>query len=216
MGAREADLVAPARRTTASWTLVRLSATIDRRDGYTAGHSRRVRAMSVAIGAQLELASEELGRLGEAALYHDVGKAAIPDDVLLKPAGLTKEEWAIMRTHSTEGARMAEREGMDPSLVAAIRHHHEHYDGSGYPDGLAGDAIPLFARVIHVADAVDSMVTSRVYRASRPLGHALLEVRGQRGRQFCPRCVDGLERVLSDIGGRASDRRRASAGYRAG
>lgn len=171
-------------------------ARVDARDAYTAGHSRRVHGLAIAIGCELGLTGDALGSLGHAALLHDVGKAAIPDEILLKPSRLTAAEWLLMRRHSDEGARMVSEAGVIESAVPAIRHHHEHYDGSGYPDGLAGDEIPLAARIIHVADALDSMLSTRVYRPGRPAREALAELRRQAGRQFCPRCVAALERLV--------------------
>jgi diguanylate cyclase (GGDEF)-like protein/putative nucleotidyltransferase with HDIG domain len=173
-----------------------LSATVDARDSYTAGHSRRVQQLSLAIGRELALSQPELDLLGHAALFHDIGKLAIPDAILLKPASLTAEEWALMQRHAEEGARIIDRLGFLQDAVPAIRHHHERFDGTGYPDRLAGDEIPLGARIIHVADALDSMLTTRIYRAARPVDEALAEVRNKAGSQFCPRCVAALERIL--------------------
>jgi putative nucleotidyltransferase with HDIG domain len=171
-------------------------ARVEARDACTTGHSRRVHGFAVAIGRELGLAADALGSLGYAALLHDVGKAAIPDEILLKPSGLTDDEWTLMRRHPDEGARMASEAGIVESAVPAIRHHHEHYDGRGYPEGLAGDEIPLAARIIHVADALDSMLTTRVYRPGRPAREALTELRRETGRQFCPSCVAALERLV--------------------
>ncbi len=173
-----------------------LSATVDARDSYTAGHSRRVQQLSLAIGRELALSQAELDLLGHAALFHDIGKLAIPDAILLKPASLTGEEWALMQRHAEEGARIIDRLGFLQDAVPAIRHHHERFDGTGYPDGLSGEDIPLGARIIHVADALDSMLTTRIYRAARPVHEALAEVRRAAGTQFCPRCVAALERIL--------------------
>ena len=173
-----------------------LSATVDARDAYTAGHSRRVQQLALAIGRELGLSQIELDLLGHAALFHDIGKLAIPDSILLKPASLTEEEWALMQRHADEGARIIDRLGFLDDAVPAIRHHHERIDGTGYPDRLRGDEIPLGARIIHVADALDSMLTTRIYRAARPLDEALEELRRQAGSQFCARCVGALERIL--------------------
>jgi putative nucleotidyltransferase with HDIG domain len=173
-----------------------LSATVDARDAYTAGHSRRVQQLALAIGRELGLSQAELDLLGHAALFHDIGKLAIPDAVLLKPASLSSEEWALMQRHADEGARIIDRLGFLNDAVPAIRHHHERFDGSGYPDRLAGEDIPLGARIIHVADALDSMLTTRIYRAARPAEEALEELRHGSGSQFCPRCVGALERLL--------------------
>jgi diguanylate cyclase (GGDEF)-like protein/putative nucleotidyltransferase with HDIG domain len=173
-----------------------LSATVDARDAYTAGHSRRVQQLALAIGRELGLSQAELDLLGHAALFHDIGKLAIPDVILLKPATLTPDEWALMQRHADEGARIIDRLGFLDDAVPAIRHHHERFDGTGYPDGLSGEDIPLGARIIHVADALDSMLTTRIYRAARPADEALEELRRGSGTQFCPRCVSALERVL--------------------
>jgi diguanylate cyclase (GGDEF)-like protein/putative nucleotidyltransferase with HDIG domain len=173
-----------------------LSATVDARDAYTAGHSRRVQQLALAVGRELGLSQVELDLLGHAALFHDIGKLAIPDSVLLKPATLTPEEWAMMQRHADEGARIIDRLGFLGDAVPSIRHHHERFDGTGYPDRLTGEEIPLGARIIHVADALDSMLTTRIYRAARPLEEALEELHGAAGSQFCPRCVSALERVL--------------------
>ncbi len=176
--------------------MTRLSARVDAR-GYSEGHSRRVRRLAVAIGQELGLPSEELESLGHAATFHDIGKAAIPDEILLKPAGLSESEWALMRRHSVEGARMIASVRAFKSAVPVVLHHHERYDGTGYPHGLAGDEIPLGARIVHLADAVDSMLSNRVYRRGRPGRLVLAEIRHKLGSQFCPLCVRALERLVA-------------------
>jgi diguanylate cyclase (GGDEF)-like protein/putative nucleotidyltransferase with HDIG domain len=173
-----------------------LSATVDARDAYTAGHSRRVQELALAIGRELGLSKAELDLLGHAALFHDIGKLAVPDAILLKPATLTHDEWDLMQRHAEEGARIIDRLGFLQDAVPAIRHHHERFDGTGYPDGLKGEDIPLGARIIHVADALDSMLTTRIYRAARPAKEAMEELNRSAGSQFCPRCVAALERIL--------------------
>lgn len=110
-------------------------ATVDARDSYTAGHSRRVRLLALSIGGELGLGNGELRTLGDAALFHDIGKLAIPDEILLKPTSLTDDEWELMRSHSDEGARMVERVGFVELAAPAIRHHHERFDGSAIPTG---------------------------------------------------------------------------------
>jgi HD-GYP domain-containing protein (c-di-GMP phosphodiesterase class II) len=185
--------------------VARLSARVDARDGYSAGHARRVRHLAVAIGEELGLPSEELESLGHAAAFHDIGKAAIPDEILLKPARLSESEWRLMQRHSVEGARMIASVRAFKSAVPAILHHHERYDGTGYPHGLAGNEIPLGARIVHLADAVDSMLSNRVYRRGRPGRLVLAEIRRKLGSQFCPQCVRALERLvaagrLADVG----------------
>ena len=135
--------------------------------------------------------------LGHAALFHDIGKLAVPDRVLLKPERLSDDEWALMRTHAEEGAQIIDRLGFLDDAIPSIRHHHERFDGSGYPSGLVGEAIPLGARIIHVADAFDSMVTTRVYRSALGVDQALTEIRGGAGAQFCPRCARALDELFA-------------------
>jgi diguanylate cyclase (GGDEF)-like protein/putative nucleotidyltransferase with HDIG domain len=177
-----------------------LSATVDARDPYTAGHSRRVQQLSLAIGGRLGLSEQELDVVGQAALFHDIGKLAVPEAVLLKPDQLDDGERELMERHAEEGATIISRLGFLADAVPAIRHHHEAWDGSGYPQGLRGDEIPFGARIVHVADAFDSMVSPRVYRGARSVESALEELRRESGRQFCPRCVEALERLAAEGG----------------
>ncbi len=172
-----------------------LAGRVDAREA--AGHSREVQRLALAIGRQLRLSQAELEVLGHAALFHDIGKLAVPDAVVQKPDPLTEEEWALMRPHAAEGARIVEQLAFLGDAVPAIRHHHEHFDGSGYPDGLRATEIPLGARIIHVADAVVSMLHDRRYEPRRTPSQVLAEVRRCSGTQFCPRCVDALEAVAA-------------------
>jgi putative nucleotidyltransferase with HDIG domain len=174
-----------------------LSATVEARDANTTGHSRRVRQLSLAIGRELDLSQPELDLLAHAALFHDIGNLAVPDAILLKPASLSDSEWNLVRGHAEEGARIIDQLGFLGDAVPAIKHHHERFDGAGYPDGLTGEEIPLGARIILVADALDSMLTSHVYRGARPAEEAIAELRRGAGTQFCPRCVDALEGALA-------------------
>ena len=144
-----------------------LTAVIDARDSHTAGHSRRVQNIALAIGRDLRLSQQELDVLSQAALFHDIGKLAVPEAILLKPAHLDSQEWRIVRRHPGEGARLLGRLSFLADALPAIRHHHERDDGSGYPDGLVGEEIPLGARIVNVADALDAMLTPRVYRPAR-------------------------------------------------
>jgi diguanylate cyclase (GGDEF)-like protein len=174
-----------------------LAAAVDARDAYTAGHSRRVQEIAVHVGRELGLDGAELESLSFAALFHDVGKLAVPDSVLLKSGPLQSEEWWVVRRHAAEGERIIGHLGFLADATPAIRHHHEHFDGSGYPDGLEGEAIPLGARIIHVADAFDSMSSDRVYRNRLSPEAALAELRREAGAQFCPRCVGAFEAVFA-------------------
>lgn len=178
-------------------TMESLAAAVDARDAYTAGHSRRVQEVAVAIGLELGLRDEALESVSFAALFHDVGKLALPDSVLLKPGPLDADEWEVVRRHPEEGEKIIGHLGFLSSATSAIRHHHERFDGSGYPDGLSGAEIPVGARILHVADAFDSMVSSRVYRPALPLQTAMDELRRGTGAQFCPDCVAALERALA-------------------
>jgi putative nucleotidyltransferase with HDIG domain len=174
-----------------------LSATVDARDTYTAGHSRRVAASSRIIAHELGLTGAELEQVGQAALLHDIGKIAVPDSVLLKEGPLSPAEWTVMRSHPEEGARIIERLGYLDEVVPGIRYHHERPDGRGYPDGLLGDEVPLAARIIHVADALDAMTTKRLYREERSFEEALAEIRRGRGTDFCEMCVVALEQAVA-------------------
>jgi diguanylate cyclase (GGDEF)-like protein len=174
-----------------------LAAAVDARDTYTAGHSRRVQEIAVEIGRELRLDDGELEALSFAALFHDVGKLGVPDAVLLKNGPLEDDEWWIVRRHAEEGERIISHLGFLSDATPAIRHHHERWDGSGYPDGLRGAEIPIGARVLHVADAFDSMITERVYRSAMSVGDALLEIRREGGKQFCPSSVLALETIVA-------------------
>jgi putative nucleotidyltransferase with HDIG domain len=175
-----------------------LSATIDARDAYTAGHSRRVRAISLVLAEQLGLDTHAVEAVAQAALLHDIGKIAVPDSVLLKKGTLDPGEWLVMRSHPDQGARIIERLGYLAEVVPAIRHHHERIDGGGYPDGLEGDQIPLPARIIHVADSLDAMLTRRVYRDAMRLDEAAAEIEQGAGTDFCRDCVAAFNTALAE------------------
>jgi diguanylate cyclase (GGDEF)-like protein len=177
--------------------LASLASVVEARDEYTAGHSRRVRDLVLLMGRELGLSEADLNSLGHAALFHDIGKLAIPDDILLKRTPLSADEWLVVARHADEGARIIERLGFLDDAVPAIRHQSERYDGTGYPDALHGDDIPLAARILHVANAYDSMCTNRIYRPARSEEEALDELRRLAGKQFCPRCVSAFTRALA-------------------
>src|SRR5262249_42779113 len=128
---------------------------------------------------------------------HGIGKIGIPESGLRKPGVRDPQEWTVMRKHPLIGAQIVAPFDFFTGGALMIRHHHERYDGTGYPDGLAGDEIPLGARIILVADAFDSMLTRRVYRPARPIEEALEELRDNSGTQFCPRCVSALEAAIA-------------------
>jgi putative nucleotidyltransferase with HDIG domain len=176
-------------------TVETLNAAVEARDPYTAGHSQRVRRVSLAIGRELGLSSKQLGALGTAALFHDVGKIGIPDSILTKAGPLTPSEAAIMREHVTRGAEIVAKVSSFKESVPAVRHHHERWDGLGYPDGLSGSEIPLEASIIGLADAWDAMTTDRPYAAALSLNDALLQVHTCREKQFNPVVVDAFADV---------------------
>jgi putative nucleotidyltransferase with HDIG domain len=152
---------------------------------------------TAAIARRMGIPEDQIEHIGRGALLHDIGKIGVPDAVLLKEGPLTAAEWVVMRSHPEEGARIIERLGYLDDVVPGIRYHHERIDGRGYPDGLLGDEIPLAARIIHVADALDAMTTKRLYREERSFEEALEEIRRGRGTDFCSLCVDALERAVA-------------------
>jgi putative nucleotidyltransferase with HDIG domain len=173
-------------------TIETLNAAVEARDPYTAGHSQRVRRVSLAIGRELALPAKRLGALGAAALFHDVGKIGMPDSILTKPEALTRDEAAVMREHAPRGAEIVSRISSLQDAVPAIRHHHERWDGLGYPDGLRDQAIPLEAAIIALADAWDAMTTDRPYALALGVNEAMLQLRAGRGKQFNPAVVDAF------------------------
>ena len=155
-------------------------------------HSRAVANCAVSIASALGWEEDMLGMLRIAAMLHDVGKVTVPDEILCKPGGLTGEEFEVIRGHSIAGAGLVARiEGLD-MIVPWIRHSHEHFDGSGYPDGLRGEAIPQASRIMLVADAFDAITSTRAYRDALSVEHARSEIRRHAGTQFDPACVDAL------------------------
>jgi putative nucleotidyltransferase with HDIG domain len=191
---RERDLLASYERLEESSleAIESLNATVEAKDPDTAGHSLRVQRVALAIAAQLDLTAQQLDALRFGSLFHDIGKIAVPDGILVKPAKLDYWEYAQMKTHSAEGARIVGKFGRLRDAVPIIRHHHECWDGNGYPDGLAGSAIPLEAAIVGLADAWDAMTTDRPYHRALSEAEALAEVRAGRGTQFSPVVVDAF------------------------
>ena len=174
--------------------LSRLAWAAEYRDDVTGRHAERVARLSAMLAAELGLDDVLVGRIEQAALLHDLGKVAIPDSVLRKPAALTPTEHEIMQRHALVGARIlsGSRHPLLQEAERIARSHHERWDGSGYPDGLAGEAIPVTARITAVADAWDCLVHTRPYRPGRGKDEALQEIRDGRGSQFDPTVVDAL------------------------
>jgi putative nucleotidyltransferase with HDIG domain len=174
-----------------------LNATVEAKDPDTAGHSLRVQRVALALGAELGLEAPRLDALRYGALFHDIGKIAVPDGVLVKPSKLDHREYAQMKTHSAEGARIVGKFGRLREAVPIIRHHHERWDGGGYPDGLGGREIPLEAAIVGLADSWDAMTTDRPYHRALSADEALAEVRKGRGTQFAPDVVDAFFTVVA-------------------
>jgi HD-GYP domain-containing protein (c-di-GMP phosphodiesterase class II) len=170
---------------------------IEADDAYTGSHSRDVVELSAAVAAELRLDPDRLREVEFAALLHDVGKIKIPSEIINKPGPLSPQERAIVETHVVEGERMLARVGGLLGRVGVIvRSCHERWDGGGYPDGLAGEAIPLAARIVGCADAFNAIVTDRPYRPASSVEHALAELSRGSGTQFDPAVVTALERVV--------------------
>ena len=177
-------------------TVGALSGALGLRDGGTAAHSSRVVELSEAIGGRLGLRPPALRNLLFAAELHDIGKVGVPDSVLLKAGPLVNAEWALVRKHSDWGATLVNGVPGLERVATIVRHHHERYDGNGYPDHLRADAIPLGARIVAVADAFCAMTHDRPYRAATSTEVAITELRRCAGSQFDPLAVDALAEVL--------------------
>jgi diguanylate cyclase (GGDEF)-like protein len=172
-----------------------LARAVDARDVYTGSHSQRVARLAARLAARIGLPRDELEFTRLAASLHDLGKLALPEDLLRKPAPLTEPERRVLQRHAEIGFRMLESLGIDP-VAECVLHHHERWDGTGYPDRLAGTDIPLGARIIFVADAFDAMTSDRLYRRRRSTGEALAEIARCAGTQFDPTVVRALEAEL--------------------
>ena len=176
-------------------TLQALSNALDVRDSETEGHSRRVVDYMELIIAQMPVAPGHLATLRRGALLHDIGKIGVPDNVLRKPAALSEAEWVVMKRHPEHGARIISQIPFLEDVSRIVRHHHERWDGKGYPEGIAGEAIPLGARIFAVADSFDAMTSDRPYRRAMSVKDARVEVARCRGTQFDPAIVDAFVSV---------------------
>lgn len=182
-----------------------LAAAVDARDPYTRSHSARVAALARIIAVEMQLSPDEMRRVQLSALLHDIGKIGIPDAILNKPAALTPEEWVIMKTHSALGGSILAAVEPLAELVPIVRAHHERYDGTGYPDGLSGSAVPLGSYIIQAADAYEVIVSKRAYKAAQSIDHAVSELQRCSGSQFHPDVVAAFLQAIE------RDRREGSA-----
>ena len=171
--------------------------TVEAKDPYTRGHSDRVSEYSVLIGKNLGLSDEDLKTLRLGGLFHDIGKIGVPDSILLKESKLTDDEYSEIKNHPTIGAHILSNATIFKDIIPIVKHHHERYDGNGYPGKLKGEDIPYFARISAVADAFDAMTSKRTYRNSLPLDVVKEEIEKCKGTQFDPAIADIFLDILN-------------------
>jgi len=173
-------------------TITSLARTVEAKDPYTGGHTERVAELAVLLAAELDVPAEDLPAINVGAVIHDIGKVGVPDEILLKSGPLDPDEVAEMRKHPEMSSYILAELELPPAVKQMVRSHHERFDGYGYPDGLAGEEIPLPARILSVADAFDAMTSDRPYRSARSFEEACDEIIDKTGTQFCPRAVGAL------------------------
>ncbi len=181
-------------------TIETLALAIDAKDETTAAHLRRVQIYAAGIGRELNLSLSEMQALNAAALLHDVGKLAVPEYIISKPGKLTPEEFEKMKVHPVVGAEILERVNFPYPVVPIVHSHHEKFDGTGYPEGLVGDQIPIGARILSAVDCLDALASDRQYRQALPLDEAMAIVAGESGKAFDPKIVAILQRNIPGAG----------------
>ena len=175
------------------------SRVVDKRDGQTFGHSQRVGELCETVARMLGMSDEECNTIRVGGILHDLGKIAVPDSILLKPGKLTPEEYEIIKQHPVEGAQILAEHPEQKDVALIVRHHHERWDGAGYPDGLKGDAIPLGSRIVNACDAFDTITQARVFRPTvKTPEEAIQELRQLAGTWYDPGVVGALERIVSE------------------
>ena len=172
--------------------------TVEAKDTYTRGHSDRVSEYSVLIGKKLGLSDEDVNTLKVGGLFHDIGKIGVPDSILLKNAKLTDEEYSEIKNHPSIGAHILSNATIFKDALPVVKHHHERYDGTGYPGKLKGEDIPLLARIAAVADSFDAMTSRRTYRNSLDLDFVKAEIEKCKGTQFDLACADAFLDILNN------------------
>jgi putative nucleotidyltransferase with HDIG domain len=192
-----AELAEQGRRTHKA-TIAALSKSMEAKDFYTGGHTERVAEVAVALARRLGYHGADLEAVEVGALLHDIGKIGIPERILQKPGALDDEEWAIMKEHPVISEFILADAELHPIVLQVARSSHERVDGKGYPDGKAGDEIPLPARIVLVADAFDALTSDRPYRLGRSVPEAVEELRAHAGSQFCPVVIEAMERVYRE------------------
>ena len=177
-------------------TITALAFALDARDSYTRAHSENVTRYAVAIAREMNFRPQEIDRIRRAGLLHDIGKIGIRDGVLLKPSKLTDEEYDDIKNHPGKGETIVSALPFLKEEAKMIRHHHERFDGKGYPDGISGETIEKGARILAVADSFDAMVENRIYRKALTVQAACQELKNNSGKQFDPEAVDAVLRIL--------------------
>ena len=172
--------------------------TVEAKDTYTRGHSDRVSEYSVLIGKKLGLHEDDLNTLRIGGLFHDIGKIGVPDSILLKPGKLTEDEYSEIKNHPTIGAHILSSATIFQHLIPVVKHHHERYDGNGYPGKLKAEEIPYLARITAVADTFDAMTSKRTYRDSLELDTVKAEIQRCKGTQFDPQIADAFLDILNN------------------
>ena len=179
-------------------TIETLRFTVEAKDTYTRGHSDRVSEYSVLIGKHLGLSEEDIHLLRVGGLFHDIGKIGVPDSILLKTSKLTDDEYSEIKNHPKIGAQILSNATLFEKAIPIVKHHHERYDGFGYPEKLAEENIPYLARIAAVADSFDAMTSRRTYRDSMPMDIVIEEIRKNKGSQFDPNIADTFLNILSN------------------
>lgn len=173
-------------------SLLGLANALEAKDAYTRGHSERVATLARRVALAAGVSTTAADTIAQAGLLHDLGKISIPEQVLRKPGPLTPEEWAVMRQHPLVGAQIVAPLEFFADGAIIVRHHHERHDGSGYPDGLRGELIPIGSRIVAVADVYDALTSARPYKKEWKSADALEYIRAQRGKHFDPRLADAF------------------------
>ncbi|TGE34112.1 HD-GYP domain-containing protein [Desulfosporosinus sp. Sb-LF] len=182
-----------------------LTLALESKDPYSHGHSERVKDYALELARFLDLSKVDQVNIYRAAILHDIGKIGIPDAILNKPSALTREEWLIMKSHPERGETICSKLNFAREILPIIRHHHERYDGKGYPDGLSGENIPFLARLVSIADTVDAITSSRPYRSAGTFEQVLEELQKCAGTQFDPVLVSAFISLLNDKNGKIQD-----------